>query len=100
VTEIPTGKVEQSVYRRNPEVSFTRFGDEMLVVVPKLSWQLVLNGTGARVFELLDGRASIAAIAGTIAGEFADGPTAAEVVDDVRGVLTDLEEKGAVQPVG
>ncbi len=87
----------EEVFKRHPSVSFTRFGDEMLVVVPKLSWQLVLNGTGARVFELLDGTRSVADIAGQIASEY-EGATAEGVVGDVRDVLADLAEKGAVQP--
>ncbi len=89
----------EKVYRRHPSVSFTRFGDEMLVVVPKLSWQLVLNGTGARIFELLDGTRTVGQIAGELGAEFAGAPVD-EVARDVQEVLADLTEKGAVEPLG
>lgn len=84
------------VYRRQADVSYTRFGDEMLVVVPRLAWQLVLNGTGARVFELLDGARPVGEIAALIAEEYG-GVSAEQVAADISDVLTDLEEKGAVE---
>jgi hypothetical protein len=86
----------ERVYRRHPDVSFMRFHDDMLVVVPRLAWQLVLNGTGARVFELLDGRLSVSEIATELAREF-DGPSHEAMVADVDDVLRDLESKGAVE---
>ena len=92
MTETATDRV----YRRHPDVSFTRFQDEMLVVVPRLAWQLVLNGTGARVFELLDGRLSVSEIATELAREFG-GPSHEEMVADLDEVLRDLESKGAVE---
>lgn len=84
------------VFRRHPEVAFTRFGEEMLVVVPRGSWQLVLNGTGARVFELLDGQQSVEAIARQLVSEY-EGVALEEAQADVLEVLDDLVGKGAVE---
>ena len=84
------------IYRKVRDVSFTRFGDEALLVVPKGSWQLVLSDTGARVLELLDGKEDTGHIARTIAEEY-EGATPEAVLDDVVEVLEDLREKGAVE---
>ncbi len=91
-----SGTTTDRIYRRHPDVSYTRFGDEMLVVVPRLAWQLVLNGTGARVFELLDGIRSVHEIAAAIAEEY-KGAAVEQIAADVNEVLTDLETKGAVE---
>lgn len=87
------------VYRRSPDMSFTRFGEEALVVVPRGAWQLVLSDTGARVLELLDGTRTVQAIAETIAAEY-EGATGEQVLEDVVAVLEDLRERGAVELPG
>jgi hypothetical protein len=86
------------IYRRARDVSFTRFGEEALVVVPRGSWQLVLSDTGARVLELLDGKEDAGAIARVIADEY-EGAAVETVLSDVVEVLEDLREKGAVELV-
>jgi hypothetical protein len=91
--------LDTRIYRRHPSVSFTRFDEEMLVVVPLTAYQLVLNGTGARVFELLDGQRSIGDLAGAMAAEY-EGASAADIAADIRAILLDLEDKGAVQQTG
>jgi Coenzyme PQQ synthesis protein D (PqqD) len=93
-----TGKQNSgaTVYRRNPEATFSRFGDEMLVVVPRASWQIVLNGVGARVVELLDGTKSIAEVASGLAAEYGKTGDEAQIIDDVREILAELREKSAV----
>jgi hypothetical protein len=86
------------IYRKVEDVSFTRFGDEALLVVPRGSWQLVLSDTGARVLELLDGKEDAGRIARTIADEY-EGASPETVLEDVVEVLEDLREKGAVELV-
>jgi hypothetical protein len=86
------------IYRRARDVSFTRFGDEALVVVPRGAWQLVLSDTGARVLELLDGKEDAGTIASTIASEY-EGAAPETVLGDVVEVLEELREKGAVELV-
>lgn len=93
-----TDDTSSRIYQRASNVSFTRFGEEMLVVVPKLSWQLVLNGPGARVFELLDGKRSVAEVASVLSGEY-HGARPEEIAADVHDIVADLESKGAVHPV-
>ncbi len=87
------------VYRRLPDVSFSLFGDEGLLVVPRGAWQLVLNGPGARAFDLVDGRRSIGEIADLLAGEYADVGRD-EIARDVAELLAELAERGAVERAG
>jgi hypothetical protein len=87
-----------AVFRKVPSASFTRFGEEGLLVVPKEALQLVLNGTGARVFELVDGSRSVAAIAEVIAAEYTAGDEAS-VRHDVAEMLADLAQRKAIEPV-
>lgn len=87
-----------AVLRRHPTVSFTRFGDEGLLVVPKRSWNMVLNGSGARAFELVDGVRTLNLIAETIHREY-DAPTVAQVEADVAELFRDLLDRGALERV-
>ncbi len=84
-----------TVYRAHPDISFTRFGDEGLLVVPRQAWQIVLNGVGARAFELLDGRRSLGQIAELLADEYDVAPE--QALADVRELLADLAAKGAIE---
>lgn len=87
-----------TIFRRRPEVSFTSFGDELLVVAPSLSWQIVLNGPAKRLFELLDGERSAGDLADALLEDCEEPlPPRDEVVADVLELLGDLESKGAVQ---
>ncbi|MFN7966115.1 MAG: PqqD family protein [Acidobacteriota bacterium] len=86
------------VFRRNPTVSFTRFGEEGLLVVPKASWNMVLNGAGARAFELIDGVRTIGSVAQAIFEEF-DAPSLGEVEADLAELVADLCGRGALEEV-
>ena len=88
----------QLVYRRNPDITLTRFGEEGLLVVPRAALQAVLNGTATRVLELVDGRRSVTEIADLLAAEF-EGPGRDELVRDVAEILVDLHGRGAVEPL-
>ncbi|GAB4224417.1 MAG: hypothetical protein Kow0062_26160 [Acidobacteriota bacterium] len=88
---------EGLVYRRNPEITLTRFGDEGLLVVPRAALQAVLNGTATRVLELVDGRRTVGEIADRLAEEY-DGPSREDLVRDVGEILVDLHGRGAVEP--
>ncbi len=94
---LPEG-FDTRVYRRHPDVSFSRFGDEGLLVVPHGAWQLVLNGVGLRVLELLDGERSTGQIADVILEEF-DAPSREAVLADLGELLGDLSERGALEVV-
>jgi hypothetical protein len=83
------------VLRRGKSVSFTRFGDEGLVVVPATSYNLVLNGVAMRAFELIDGSRSLAQIAELIQQEY-DTPPPAEVLEDLGKLIEHLIERQAL----
>ncbi len=85
----------ESVFQKNADISLTRFGEEGLLVVPRQALQAVLNGTAARVLELVDGERDAAAIATAIADEYETGDENA-VQADVLEILEDLEERGAI----
>jgi len=95
---LPGGFLDK-VYRRNPNASFTRFGDEGLIVVPdRTPVQLVVNESGYRVFELLDGTTGVGELARRVGSEY-EGASYEQVVADLVEILDDLEAKGAVEVV-
>ncbi len=67
-------------------------------MVPHGAWQLVLNGVGLRVLELLDGERSTGQIADVILEEF-DAPSREAVLADLGELLGDLSERGALEVV-
>ena len=85
----------ESVFRKNTDISLTRFGEEGLLVVPRQALQAVLNGTAARVLELVDGQRSAAEIAALIGEEYEAGDAGA-LLSDVLEILADLEQRGAL----
>jgi len=100
MTPPEVGPVDQAlVYRRHPEITLTRFGEEGLLVVPRAALQAVLNGTATRVLELVDGARTVGEIADALAAEY-DGPSRDELLRDVAEILVDLRGRGAVEPVG
>lgn len=91
---------EETIYHRHRDASFTRFGGEGLLVVPKSAMQIVLNDTGARVFELLEeGDASAQSLAERLIQEY-ESSDAARVRRDVLEVLEELRSQGAVEIAG
>ena len=91
---------EETIYHRHRDASFTRFGGEGLLVVPKSAMQIVLNDTGARVFELLgEGDSSAKSLAERLAREY-ESPDAGQVRREVLEVLEELRSQGAVEIVG
>lgn len=85
-----------AVLRRPRTVSFTRFDQEGLLVVPKQNWQLVLNGVGADAFELVDGKRSVADIAAALASSYPD-VTLETITNDTLELFGDLMGRGAVE---
>ncbi len=90
---------ENLVYRRLSDVSFSLFGEEGLLVVPRGGWQLVLNGPGARAFDLVDGKRTVGEIADLLAGEYPDAARE-EIARDVGELLAELADRGAVERAG
>jgi hypothetical protein len=95
--------VSETVYRPASDVVTRRVGDESVIVpvrshVADLDAVITLNPVGARIWELLDGRRNLEAIAGTICEEYeVELETARADVDEfIRG----LEETKLVERVG
>lgn len=81
---------------------FRKIEDETLLVpirsnVGDLDNIYVLNGTGARIWELLDGKLSAVGILDIIGSEYDVTPEDAE--GDVKGFLENLESVGAIKRV-
>jgi len=95
-SQIPSAN-STGVYRRQRNASFTRFGEEGLLVVPGEAMQIVLNDTASRVFELLgDGVGDVEALALRLAEEY-ESADAASLRSDVVEILEDLRRRGAVE---
>ena len=95
--------VSESVYRPVPDVVTRKVGDESVIVpvrshVADLDAVVTLNPVGARIWELLDGRRDVGAIAGTICEEYEVEPDTAR--SDVDEFIHSLEEAKLVERVG
>jgi hypothetical protein len=95
--------VSETVYRPASDVVTRRVGDESIIVplrshVADLDSVITLNPVGARIWELLDGRRNVDAIAGTICEEFEVEPETAQA--DVDEFIHSLEEAKLVERVG
>lgn len=90
----------EAVYRKNPDIVFRRIADECVLVPVRNNMRNLeriysLNDVGARVWELIDGAATVGAIRSRIAEEFdVDGTTAES---DLREFLAELEDIRAVE---
>ena len=88
------------IFRAADELVTRRVAGETLVVpvcgrVGDLDSIFMLDGVGSRVWELIDGRASVGAIARAVAREYDVGE--AEAAGDVAELLREMEEAGLVR---
>jgi hypothetical protein len=95
--------VSAKVYRAASDVVTRKVGDESVIVpvrshVADLDAVVTLNPVGARIWELLDGRHDLAAIAFTICEEYEVEPETAWA--DVDEFVRSLEEAKLVEPLG
>ena len=72
-----------------------RVDDEAVLVLPDRGQVKVVNPVGARIWELVDGRRSVAAIAEAICAEYQVERDQAEA--DVLEFLHALADKGAIR---
>lgn len=77
---------------------FRVVGGEGVVLRQEAREVLVVNETGARVLELLDGRRDVAAVHAVLAAERDGAPEA--VRRDLEGFLDELVGAGVVEQVG
>ncbi len=80
-----------------PGVVTRESGGDLIVVIPQRGRFIVLNGTGAHIFKLLDGRMTLAQVAQRLAETY-DVPLE-RTQQDVLAFATRLYERGALQTV-
>lgn len=78
-----------------PGVVSRQSDDELVVVLPERGKFIVLNGTGAEVFQGVDGQRSLEQIAATLSERYDADPQ--QVQTDVLAFAADLLDRGAVQ---
>jgi hypothetical protein len=72
------GDREARPLRRNPTAGFRIFEGEATIVLPDGSYIKVLNQTGSRIWDLMDGSRGAKEIAAVISEEYETTPEAAE----------------------
>lgn len=81
--------------QRHPDAAYKLVDGEALIVVPGSdATHVVLNETGARIWELLDGTRDLDSISASIAEEFEAEP--AQARRDLEDLLAELREHGAM----
>jgi len=86
----PAGSAEAP--RKNPHAAARVYDGEAFIVVPQSSQYKILNGTGSRIWALIDGQRSSSDIARVIAEEYE--VSLEDAMADVGGFLQDLKEHG------
>lgn len=79
---------------RHPHAAARTYEGEAFIVVPGLGEYNILNGTGTRIWELIDGKRGIEEIVKVIADEFDVSQEDAE--KDVREFVEALRERQMV----
>jgi pyrroloquinoline quinone biosynthesis protein D len=87
--------IDDRVLRLRREVRFRNVGGEGVVLRQEAREVLVVNGVGARVLELLDGRRSVAEVAAVLREERDAPPEAIE--RDVEAFVDELLAAGVVE---
>jgi len=76
-------------YRASPDVLTTRVGDEIVLVDVKTDQIYSLNGTAARIWELVSSDRDRAEVERCVMAEFDVAATElAEAIDDIVGTMT------------
>jgi hypothetical protein len=87
-----------SVLARNERLSWRILDDEAVILFPDAGTLHRLNGTGTRVWELIDGARTLADVGSLITDEFE--VTADEALADLCSLAGDLVEADLAQVVG
>jgi len=80
------------VPHKNPHAAARVYDGEAFIVIPQTSQYKILNGTGSRVWDLIDGQRSRDEIAGIIAEEYE--VSLDEARKDVSEFIEALKEHG------
>ena len=84
-------------FRPCSDVRFRVIDREAVVLRQNAAQALVLNEVGARILQLLDGKASLAEVISRLSEEFEADPI--EIAADCYEFVEDLTEHGVVEPV-
>lgn len=82
--------------QRNPHAAARVYEGEAFIVIPQTSQYKILNSTGSRIWELIDGQRSRDDIAGIIADEY--DVSREEAQRDVGAFLDELKDNGMLAP--
>ena len=83
--------------RRSRGVAHRQVEDQTVIIVPRTSEVVVLNGTGSVVWQLSDGENDLDAVVAEVAARFEAPPS--EVRRDVEQLYQQLIAAGVAQPV-
>ena len=93
-----TDDVMHRVFQQNDDMAWRIVDDECIIVDPQGSTATVLNPTGARIWELVDGKRTVASIVDEIVDEY--DADRAQVEADAREFVEDLLGKDLIQTEG
>jgi hypothetical protein len=82
--------------QRNPHAAARVYEGEAFIVIPQTSQYKILNSTGSRIWDLIDGKRSRDDIAGIIADEYE--VSREEALRDVSAFLEELKDNGMLAP--
>ena len=82
-------------FRRAPTVLSRTVGSEVLLATPGRDHIRSLDGTAGAIWELMDEPCSVSDLAGLVADAY--GMPASSIEDDIRHLLSALEEDGLVE---
>lgn len=85
------------ILTRTPEIVSRMLDGEAVLVDPRRGMVRVLNSTGARLWEQIDGRRTVADLAADLAVEYGIEPAQAQA--DALAFCTDLVKRGALTPI-
>jgi hypothetical protein len=85
----------ETVARHHPAVQWSRLGDELVLLDPSGRMLRGLNGTGARVWELIDSARTARSIAEVVAVEYRSPRE--RVLADVLAFLSKLADTSLVE---
>ncbi len=86
-----------SALQPRPGVASRQSGDELVVVLPEQGKYFVLNETGARIWQLADGRHTLGDIAQTLVKDW--GIDATQAQEDVLKLAGQLVEREALTEI-
>ncbi len=84
----------QDIALQSPHVLSEIIEHEAVLIAPERAQSQVLNQTGAHIWQLLDGRHTLAQIADELARAYAVSPS--QAVDDVLAFIEQLAARGLV----